>query len=264
MPKRANRSRRARSSCWGALTRGSPLYADGRIYFATTTGFAYFAADARGSQDRGSRAAGIGQGRDQRVVRRLARRCISRRRSRCIAWARPSKNGRDRTPQADPEPAGDKVATQLQVVPCELLMAPGQVQKFRVRTFNSLGQFLEEVPATFTLADLARSTTREPLPARRAINTRDNSHGQGRRANGDSADSRGAAAAMEVRLQRHRHRRSGQSRDQGQVHRGEPPITWIGIRHRHKIREIDGEKVMVKVNTIPLGTRSKAGSDHGT
>jgi len=38
---------------------------------------------------------------------------------------------------------------------------------------------------------------------------------------------------------------------------GEPPITWIGIRHRHKIREIDGEKVLVKVNTIPLGTRSQ-------
>jgi hypothetical protein len=39
---------------------------------------------------------------------------------------------------------------------------------------------------------------------------------------------------------------------------GEPPATWVGIRYRHKIREIDGEKVMVKVTTIPKGTRSQA------
>jgi hypothetical protein len=38
---------------------------------------------------------------------------------------------------------------------------------------------------------------------------------------------------------------------------GEPPVTWIGMRYRHKIREQDGEKVMVKVNTIPKGTRSQ-------
>jgi hypothetical protein len=39
---------------------------------------------------------------------------------------------------------------------------------------------------------------------------------------------------------------------------GEPPVTWIGARYRHKIREVDGEKVMVKITTIPLGTRSQS------
>ncbi len=38
---------------------------------------------------------------------------------------------------------------------------------------------------------------------------------------------------------------------------GEAPLTWIGARHRHKIREMDGDKVMVKVTTIPKGTRSQ-------
>ena len=39
---------------------------------------------------------------------------------------------------------------------------------------------------------------------------------------------------------------------------GEVPITWVGARYRHVVRELDGEPVMVKVTTIPKGTRSRA------
>jgi hypothetical protein len=42
------------------------------------------------------------------------------------------------------------------------------------------------------------------------------------------------------------------------VPEGEPPITWIGARYRHKVRVLDGNKVMVKVTTIPKGTRSQS------
>jgi hypothetical protein len=38
---------------------------------------------------------------------------------------------------------------------------------------------------------------------------------------------------------------------------GEPSITWVGGRHRHKVKEKNGEKVMVKSSTIPKGTRSQ-------
>ena len=39
---------------------------------------------------------------------------------------------------------------------------------------------------------------------------------------------------------------------------GEAPMTWIGARYRHKIIEKDGDKVMVKITTIPKGTRSQS------
>ena len=44
-------------------------------------------------------------------------------------------------------------------------------------------------------------------------------------------------------------------------------VTWVGLRYRHVIRALpdaDGRKVMVKINTIPKGTRSQGwmGSDH--
>jgi hypothetical protein len=39
---------------------------------------------------------------------------------------------------------------------------------------------------------------------------------------------------------------------------GEAPLTWIGARYRHKVRELDGDKVMAKITTIPKGTRSQS------
>ena len=36
-----------------------------------------------------------------------------------------------------------------------------------------------------------------------------------------------------------------------------PPITWIGINYRHVLRDVDGRKLLVKLNTIPKGTRSQ-------
>ena len=39
---------------------------------------------------------------------------------------------------------------------------------------------------------------------------------------------------------------------------GEVPVTWIGARYRHVVRDVDGNKVMVKVTTIPKGPRSQA------
>jgi hypothetical protein len=43
---------------------------------------------------------------------------------------------------------------------------------------------------------------------------------------------------------------------------GQVPITWVGARYRHQIREIDGNQVMVKVTTIPKGARSRAWMGH--
>jgi hypothetical protein len=39
--------------------------------------------------------------------------------------------------------------------------------------------------------------------------------------------------------------------------RGEPPLPWIGMRYRHVVREVDGSNCLVKVTTIPKGTRSQ-------
>jgi len=40
------------------------------------------------------------------------------------------------------------------------------------------------------------------------------------------------------------------------------PVTWVGARYRHIIREIDGSKAVVKITTIPKGTRSRCWFGH--
>ena len=39
---------------------------------------------------------------------------------------------------------------------------------------------------------------------------------------------------------------------------GQVPVTWVGARYRHIVRDVDGNRVMVKITTIPKGTRSQA------
>ncbi|MFM9197751.1 MAG: hypothetical protein ACKOWG_18835, partial [Planctomycetia bacterium] len=41
------------------------------------------------------------------------------------------------------------------------------------------------------------------------------------------------------------------------VMKGEPPLPWIGMRYRHVVRKVDGSQCLVKVTTIPKGTRSQ-------
>jgi hypothetical protein len=43
---------------------------------------------------------------------------------------------------------------------------------------------------------------------------------------------------------------------------GEVPATWVGARYRNVIRDVDGDKAMVKVTTIPKGTRSQSWMGH--
>ena len=38
----------------------------------------------------------------------------------------------------------------------------------------------------------------------------------------------------------------------------DPPLSWVGARYRHVIRDIDGSPALTKVNTIPKGARSRA------
>ena len=38
----------------------------------------------------------------------------------------------------------------------------------------------------------------------------------------------------------------------------DPPLSWVGARYRHIIREVDGSPALTKITTIPKGARSRA------
>lgn len=42
----------------------------------------------------------------------------------------------------------------------------------------------------------------------------------------------------------------------------DPPLSWVGARYRHQIREVDGSPALTKITTIPKGARSRAWMGH--
>jgi hypothetical protein len=157
-----------------------------------------------------------------------------------------------KTKSADPMPkpaeetpvGADDKPTQAVIVPAELLVKPGEKVQFSVKFYNSRGRLLK--------------TTAEPTFAVDANGTIS--------AGGEftaAADAKHAAAYVTATY--------GDMKARARVRIVPPlpwkfdmeglkdaPITWIGARYRHQIRNVEGNNLLVKITTIPKGTRSRA------
>ena len=154
------------------------------------------------------------------------------------------KPGSTPRPATSPEAAvaQEEKPAQLQVVPAELLLRPGEKQQFKVKLFNSRGQFLKESAAEFKLEGPGIVSAGGEFAAP-----------------GDAGHVASIVTAKVGDL-------TGKSRIrvvpplpwkfdfEGLT---DAPLTWVGARYRHVIRQVDGSNVMVKITTIPLGTRSR-------
>ena len=140
----------------------------------------------------------------------------------------------------------DREPAWVQVVPAESLVRPGDVVEYRVRLFNSRGQFLGDSPAEFSV---------EGDGSIDAASGRFTADGQGHYAADVTAKVGGLSGTARVRV-------VPDLPWQFDFAEGEVPVTWVGARYRHQVREVDGNPMMVKVTTIPKGTRSQAFMGH--
>jgi outer membrane protein assembly factor BamB len=239
----------------GTIVRASPLFADGKIYVCTTSAWHVFQVTENGVK----LIQKLRLGEDDEVT---GSPIVSHGRIYLPTGARIYCIGKkETTPSADPIPpqpkeapvADDSKAAWLQVTPVEALIKPGEKQKFTVQLFNAHGQFLKESPASFELngpgeIDTKGVYTAASAPAHSATIV-----------TAKVGDLTGQARLRTVPPLPWKWDFNDTTLAKGQtgVVEGEPPVSWIGMRYRHKIREIDGEKVMVKLNTIPKGTRSQ-------
>ena len=135
-----------------------------------------------------------------------------------------------------------RLPVHSQLAPAEVMLKPGGKQVFRLRQFNERGQLVKE----------EREWNGGSV------------EGPGAISGGEyTAPSAAVQGAANVRA------KTGEMTATARVRivpplpwkfdfsDGEVPITWIGARHRHVIRDIGGNKVMAKVTTIPKGTRSQ-------
>jgi outer membrane protein assembly factor BamB len=138
----------------GTMQRSTPLYADGKIYIMTNTGQWHILRptengvervhtlrlrpDASGGSPEAEGSMAVSHGRIYLPTSQAI-----------FCLGKPNQ-----VPSADPlpqmpreDPLRDTNEAQLQVVPYDTLLKPGDQQAYRVRLFNAKGQFLREVPA---------------------------------------------------------------------------------------------------------------------
>ncbi|MGC4006038.1 MAG: hypothetical protein QM811_24125 [Pirellulales bacterium] len=167
----------------------------------------------------------------------------------------------------------------MQLIPAEVLLSPGQKQTFHVQMFNAIGKRLgpaKKVEYSIATQDGKSHKTEAKAEgiAIGGIGTLKTADGvfeaaadAGHTAMTVTADVDGVTAQARIRVVPPLPWKFDFNEvpivevtnpvTKTKSMQGEPPVTWVGIRHRHVVRDIDGEKVMVKITTIPRGTRSQ-------
>ncbi|MFV2065895.1 MAG: PQQ-binding-like beta-propeller repeat protein [Pirellulales bacterium] len=162
------------------------------------------------------------------------------------------------TPTVDPIPSSaakasvdsDPKPAALQVVPCDVLLRPGEATLLTARLFNARGEFLKAAPARFTLKGPGTISGdgryQAPADARHTATL-------------VTAETEGVTGTARIRVVPPLPWKfSFDDLD-------EVPITWIGGRVRYELRDVEGQRILVKRSLIPtrpghttkLGTRSR-------
>ena len=237
----------------GTAMRSSPLVADGKIYTLT--------ADSRWHILEPNAAKGVKKLKSGRLLddeeSHASPICANGRiyiqtSGRLYCLADPSKTpGWKEAPQPAKEAdiSSDQTAAHLQLVPAELLLKPGDTQTFEANLFNARGQFLKKTKAKLsvnahgTVNDQSLTLAANAPPTAVTV----------------TAEAEGITGSSRVRIVPPLPWKYDFEDVQisPRTKSGEPPIQWVGARYRHVVREIEGNKVMVKVTTIPKGARSR-------
>ena len=241
----------------GVETRSTPLVADGKIYICTTSGWHVFRPNGKGltlvhklrlsheDEVQGSLVVSHGKIYLPTMARLY---CLGTKDAKPAATPIPPPTAVEAPVSADDKPA------QVQIVPNELLLHPGEKQQFLVRTFNDRGQFLKETAAEFTLkgpgtvdkTGLFQAPADNQLAATTITATVGGVSGQAR-----------LRIVPPLPWKFDFQKATLVANPKTKAMQANPPVTWLGIGYRHNIEEFEGRKVLVKSNTIPKGTHSQ-------
>ena len=254
----ASGERIGRRIALGTMMRASPLYADGKVYAFTANGRWYILQPDEKKGAKILKKGRLPNGEETHASPICSHGkiylqttgglyCLQDKAKVAGSTERPA-------PPQETEIGSNTKPAHIQVVPADALIQPGSNQKFTVRLFNDRGQFLKTADATFSVegSGTISNATYQPDP--------------------DAAHKAAIVIAKVGEL-------TGQARVRvvpplpwkfdfeevainPETQKGEPPITWVGARYRHVVRDLGGNKAMVKISTIPKGTRSRSWFGH--
>ena len=235
----------------GTIQRSSPVLADGKLYVGTENGkFFILKPSATGCEilDEdllGTEAAPeaiIGSAAVSRgrvfVVSSDALYCIGKK-----SDARPSTNSAN---EAQPASPSNGTPAHVQVVPTELILKPGETIRFKARLFDSQGRFLREEQAAWSLEQL-RGTVQENgqfVAASEPV----------AQAGQIKATVGGVSGVARVRVVPP----FPWSENFDSLAVDTVPRHWINTTGKFVVREMDGNKVLVKLADNPFTKRARA------
>ena len=244
----------------GTVMRSSPLYADGKIYAVTANGRWYI---LKPDENRGvvkvkngrllkgdeSHASPICWNKNVYLPTTGRLYCLGHDNKQSLEASIPSTQAKAESAASAGAPA------QLLLWPGELLLKPGESQEFKLALFDSMGNKIRDVEegGSFTLKGPGAMDGRTFT----ANNSAEHN------ATIVTAELDGLQATARVRtVPPLPWKFDFEDVPLGTTGKGEPTVTWVGCRYRHHVRAEDGNKVMVKVTTIPKGTRSRGWFGH--
>ncbi|MGI9177332.1 MAG: PQQ-binding-like beta-propeller repeat protein [Pirellulales bacterium] len=242
----------------GTIVRGSPLVAEGKLYVCSTSGWHVleptkdglkFVNRMRLDEDDEVTASPIAWNGLVFLTTGARLYCLGDAPPAPIE-VQPKATAPQQVSLDTKGPAG--ALAWIQVVPAEAQIAAGATLPLKVRLYDAAGRFVKESAAEF-------STTSGTVAADGTFTAAADKH---------------AAAIVTAKVGG----LEGKARIRSMpplpwtfdfddtplaadpktgVVKGEPPLPWVGMRYRHVVREVDGSKCLVKITTIPKGTRSQ-------
>src|SRR5262245_38937346 len=250
----------------GTIQKASPVFADGKLYVGTENGkFFILKPGAKGCDildedelEPGAESNIISSEGDELIASNeqiLAGVAVSRGRIYLVSTKHIYAIGKKKNPDLPPviekvetAPAGAAVA-HVQVVPVDLVIKPGETAKFKVRLFDDHGRCIrEESNVTFTLEGLKGSSQNNQFtPAVDAGS-------QGGTLKATVGEISGIARIRVVQALPF-------TEDFSKIALDAAPRYWLNTSGKYVVRELDGNKVLVKKadNQVFKRTRSLFG-----
>ena len=237
----------------GTVMRSSPLYADGKIYAFTNNGRWYILKpdEEKGAVRVKYGRLPTGESCDASPIVSHGRIYLNTSGGLYCLEDKTKDHGVTATgaPVAEAPVADDTAPAHLQLVPADALLRPGETRQYKVRLYNAAGQLVEADLADVQFA-VDKDATIDGAGMLQAA--ADAGHGASY-VTATLGDLSGRARIRIVPALPWSFDFEGLS---------DPPVSWVGARYRHVVREMEGTNVMVKITTIPKGTRSRCWFGH--
>lgn len=228
----------------GRIARGSPLYVDGKIYVGEGAGNFWVLKPTEKGVEEVSRVRLNGEEILSSPIVSHGRIYLTTSKALyCIGkeGVEPSADPIPPQPQEAPRDEDREIA-HIQIAPVEAMLAPDQTASYQVRGYNQNGQFIKLVEAEFSVEGAGKV----------------DANGQFKAANNGGHHVVQITAKTGELTSVARARIIPPLPWKFDFNDKQVPPTWIGAAYRHQPKELDGEQVLVKISTIPKGTRSQS------